>query len=134
MKKVFVITFLALFGISVSSFSLTGKKDNKLIAIWVYSGYEDELIQYVKSRRFKKDECGIKFKKNGKLIMRESVTWRSTPHMFYKNYKGSWEYTSDSTLTIKLNYEERKVQLCGEIVELNTNSLKIKRGCNTNQK
>jgi hypothetical protein len=55
MKKVFLVIFSVLFGSSFSSFNLPNEKDYKLMAVWVFSDYEDEIIKYVKSESFKKD-------------------------------------------------------------------------------
>ena len=128
MKKVFLVIFSVLFGSSFSSFNLPNEKDYKLMAVWVFSDYEDEIIKYVKSESFKKDESGIEFKKNGKLTKRQNVGSCGTPPITYGNYKGSWKYTSDSTLTIKYNYWGGKSEQDWEIIELNSNSLKIRRG------
>ena len=84
--------------------SQTENNQNELISVWVYSDYENEVIEYVKSKNFNKNESGIEFKKNGKLIKRQNIGWCGTPPITYDNYDGSWEFSSDSTLTIIYDY------------------------------
>ncbi len=72
---------------------------NNLIGTWVYHG---EKAAYAKQRSIPKGRCFI-FKKGGKLIVRQNAGWCGTPPITYRNFEGSWELTSDST--IRLSYK-----------------------------
>lgn len=127
MKKVPFIIFTILFGAGISSFNLQNEKEDQLIGVWVYSGSDDGMITYFKSESFKEEKSGIEFKKSGKLNKRQNAGWCGTPPITYKNYKGNWKYTSDSTLTIEYDYWGGKAEEDWQVIELSADSLKVKR-------
>ena len=98
--KIIILTSLL---IILSSFILNSTTlDEKLLGTWVYSNYENKSIQFKKKRSFQSDKPGIQFKKNGTLMKRQNSGWCGTPPISYKNYKGFWKTTSDSTINIHL--------------------------------
>ncbi|CAN5366759.1 hypothetical protein BH09BAC5_BH09BAC5_12140 [soil metagenome] len=101
----FYIVLCIFLGLGFTSNQTTVKINNKqLIGTWVYSEYKDELLYYEKKNKFEKDKSGIEFKEGGKIIKRQNASWCGTPPITYANYDGTWEKSSDSTLTIIYQY------------------------------
>ncbi|MHB1276765.1 MAG: hypothetical protein ACYC1Q_00020 [Bacteroidia bacterium] len=127
MNKSLSILISVLFAIGLISLRESGDIKDDLIAVWIYSDSENDVLNYKKHDKFKDDEPGIEFKKNGILKKRQNVGWCGTPPVTYRNYDGSWERTSDSTLTIKYDYWGGKAEEDWLIVEMTAENLKIKR-------
>ena len=114
---------------SFTSFIRMQKTADPMIGIWVYSDYDDtdQTIRYEKVKSFKEDEPGIEFKANGKLIKRQNVGWCGTPPIQYGNNDGTWQKTSDSTITISYTYWGGTAEEDWQIVQVNDTKLIVKQ-------
>lgn len=106
MRKLLIILSLIIF----TSFTFLNKEKNKLTGTWLYSKYENEISELVKVDRFDKNKDGIAFTNEGKLIVRQNVGDCATPPITYGNTKGTWNFTSDSTLTMKYDFWDGKIE------------------------
>ena len=61
-------------------------------------------MTFKKRFKFKRKEFGYQFKKDGKLIKRQSVGWCGTPPIKLGNYNGTWVMINDSILNMKYHY------------------------------
>ena len=107
MKLLKTTLLLGLILILVYSFRLHRlQSDNEkmIIGIWVFHNHENQISAYKKKKKFDNKEGGIEFKENGLLIKRQNSGWCGTPPIDYGNFDGTWESTSDSTLTIRYKY------------------------------
>jgi len=97
----FVLSFLI-----TTSFDPKGTDTEKLIGVWVYSGYDKEqnIVIYERRSKFDDDEAGIEFRQNNKLIKRQNTGWCGTPPISYGNYDGKWEVLTDSTIHLQYDY------------------------------
>jgi hypothetical protein len=101
-------------------------KNEDLIGVWVFSIYKDDCMEYTTMKSLLKNESGFVFKKNGRLIIRQNSSWCGTPPIEYKNYNGTWKYTSDSSILINYKYWGGKAAMELKIIDLNPNILKLK--------
>ena len=96
--KISIIGILLLF----MSFNTISKFDleSKLIGKWSYYSNNNESVAWTKVEKLDLTKSGLEFKQKGKLIVRMSSGSCGTPPITYKNYKGTWRKTSDSTLIL----------------------------------
>jgi len=126
MKTFKIALYFGVILILSPSFKIKYKDLNEeIIGVWVYKNYNDSSSEYKKKNSFDKNEPGIKFKRNGKLIKRQNVGWCGTPPITYDNFQGTWKITSDSTLTIRYKYWDGMAEEDLLIVELNNKKLII---------
>ncbi len=125
MKQHLFLAIAIVFLYSFDSFDKTIQQD--LVGIWVNKSYENSQTTYVKHSNFKKNEAGIEFKKEGKLIVRQNVGWCGTPPITYGNHNGTWEQTSDSTVTITYKYWRGIAKEDWLILAVSEKQLKVKR-------
>lgn len=126
MKTKLTIISIIIFAFGFYSFNKPEKKYHGLIGIWVYKSFDKDIIEYRKSDTFVHDEPGLEFKNKGKLKKRQNTHWCGTPPVVYRNYRGTWALTSDSTLKIKYKYWGGKAVEDLQIVELSESKLKLK--------
>lgn len=107
-------------------------KNEDIVGVWVFSIYKDDYIEYTKMKSLNKNESGFVFKKNGRLTKRQNSSWCGTPPIEYKNYKGTWKYTSDSTILINHKYWGGQAESELLIIDLNQKSLRLKILSNKN--
>lgn len=125
MKAFKIIFSLFLIG-SIFFGSTAFRSTNTIQGLWVFEKYEDEHRYWKKAKRFAKDKPGLKFLANGKLIKRQNVGWCGTPPITYGNYKGTWEWTSDSVIHVTYDYWGGKAERNWRVVKLSDHSLVIK--------
>ena len=100
--------------------------NNDLIGVWVFSNSENGVHEYNKVSNFIVNESGIEFKKNGKVVKRQNVSFCGTPPVTYDNYPGSWTRISDNSIAISYEYWGGSVNQNWKIVDLTDQKLKIK--------
>ncbi|HLP52925.1 MAG TPA: hypothetical protein VK154_18680 [Chitinophagales bacterium] len=98
--------------------------------LWVYNNSElwnsEYVGVYVKANSFKKDEAGMAFRANGKMVKRQNESWCGTPPVIYKNYPGKWEAVDNSTIAIEYKFWGKGWQKARlRVVSLNDDTLKI---------
>jgi hypothetical protein len=126
MKKALSISLMVLIMVGLSSsITYNSKKDN-LMAIWVYKSYKDGIMSFVSSKKFKRKKPGIEFKNTEQIVKRQNVSWCGTAPIKYGNFNGTYEFTSDSTLTIKYDFWEKKSEQDWQIIKLTDKRLIIK--------
>ena len=123
-----VITILLL----TSLFAFTERERTiaeKLIGTWVYDKYEEEAKVFNKETNFQKDNSGIQFLEDGKLLKRQNVGWCGTPPITYGNDEGTWTMSNanDSIVTIKYEYWGGKIEAEWKIIQVDKEQLKVKR-------
>lgn len=126
MKNLFATLIIVLFSLGSTSFTPVDENSNNIIATWVYSDYNNGIIEYVRAKKFKQNKPGIEFQKDGKLRKRQNSGWCGTPPINYKNETGYWKFNPDSTLSINYTYWGGKMQEDWQIIEISPEILKIK--------
>jgi hypothetical protein len=96
-----------------------------LINTWVQDGYEDGKIVYTRNNEFVHDRPGVAFDANNKLSKRQNAGWCGTPPITYRNYPGSWDWTSESTLTLRYTYWGGEAELDWQIHSLTADQMVI---------
>jgi len=109
----------------MNSFQKESKLEDKLIGVWIYNVAEGDQITYDKAKKFKKDVGGIEFKKDGKLINRENMSWCGTEPVTFKNYNGTWKISPDSIITITTEYDRDKEEETLKFVSVDDHTLKV---------
>lgn len=127
MRKIALILPPLLFLIGLTSLSSNNEETNKLVGVWVYSKYDNQISEFVKKQDFEKDQPGIQFEAGGKLVKRQNVGWCGTPPITYGNYDGHWKINPDSSLTVKYDYWGGKIEENWEILFLSHRELNVKR-------
>ncbi len=122
--KLFLIPFL-FFGFKPNETAVIN--NNELIGTWVYSTYKDDLLYYKKKNNLKKDNAGIEFFKSGKLIKRQNESGCGTPPITYKNFNGSWEKKTDSTISLTYQNWGGMYQEEWQISSLTKDKMVVKR-------
>lgn len=117
---------LLLIGLAIYSFQSAEDESGDLLGVWIYTSYDNGVVELTRSSSLKHDEPGIEFKKDGKLKKRQNVGWCGTPPISYGNYGGTWKMTSDSTLTIYYNYWGGKSEEDWQVLRLEKNRLRVK--------
>jgi hypothetical protein len=126
MKRIYVIIVFLLLTCGFYSFVRENEQKVRLIGVWVYSGSENGVVEYIKSDSFDRFKPGMEFKKNGVLIKRQNTGWCGTPPITYGDYGGMWKRTSDSTFKMRSEYWGGTTLENWRIVELNARVLKVK--------
>ncbi|MGV3630421.1 MAG: hypothetical protein ACO1O6_04420 [Bacteroidota bacterium] len=114
-----------LFGLFLFSFGEKTERQSDILGYWVLGNYEVESATYHRRADFAKDEPGVCFQKNGKLLKRQNSGWCGTPPITYKNYEGSWEQKTDSTLLIRYKFWGGMAEEEWQITYLEGNIMKI---------
>jgi hypothetical protein len=96
-----------------------------LINTWVQDGYEDGKIVYSRHDDFVPDRPGVAFKNDNKLFKRQNAGWCGTPPITYRNYSGTWEWTSDTQLTMRYQYWGGEAELDWQIHSLTSEQMVI---------
>ena len=135
MRKVLIITISTLIFFGLNSFTKSNNPFDELIGTWHSTVIEGgHAVEYVRGKKPLEEidqfafGGGIKFMENGELIVRDIAGYCDTPPIAYRNFGGSWEVLSDSARRIKLKYNlhREKWELEWEILELDSNNLKVK--------
>jgi len=108
-----------------SSFYDVDKTNESILGVWVYSHAKNSIMEYVRADSFDNSKPGLEFYRSGKMTKRQNGGWCSTPPITYANYEGTWEFTSDSILTLSSDYWGGKQKQEWKIFELSTDSLRI---------
>ncbi len=119
---VFLVVALVLFSFSKEK----EKKRSDLLGYWTLGNYEVETTTYHHRPDFIEDKAGICFQENGKLLKRQNSGWCGTPPIHYKNYEGSWEQKTDSTILIRYKFWGGNAEEEWQITYLDEHVLKIK--------
>lgn len=126
MKNVLPLLLLLFVLIAASSDKKATPK-KQLIGIWLIE--ENETSQnnasFQRTKKFKKDEPGIQFRKNGTLIKRQNSGWCGTPPISYTNYEGTWDMTGDSTLSVQYEFFDGTIEEDWKIIKVDKKGLKI---------
>ena len=125
MKNTRLITVSILLVLGCYSFNMANNENQDIKAFWMYVDHKKGITSYVKVDSFAVNKGGIAFKEEGKLIKRGIAGWCATPPITYSNSEGTWKQTSDSTLTIRYNYWNGKMNEDWHIVKLSLDSLKV---------
>ncbi|MCE3295632.1 MAG: hypothetical protein K0R65_1346 [Crocinitomicaceae bacterium] len=112
-------------GILFFSFGEKKVPNPGIIGHWVLGNYQVETAVYHRRSDFDKDKAGIWFQDNGKIVKRQNSGWCGTPPITYKNYDGTWEQTSDSTLVIRYKFWGGNAEEEWLITYMDKNILKI---------
>jgi len=98
-----LITFLVASMMSLSHVAPDPVNKDLIYGVWT-AGDWDSGISYVQIAEFAHDKPGIEFHRDGTLTKRQNVGWCGTPPISYGNYDGTWEWTSENTLTVKYEF------------------------------
>jgi hypothetical protein len=110
------------------SFQTEDDLQDKLIGFWVLREYKGQEAFYHRSRNFLADSPGVRFMKEGKLIVRLNNTLHTLPGKYYDNYQdydGSWKRI-DSTFILKYNSQNGEVKEAWELSHVDSNTLIIR--------
>ncbi len=119
-----IISIFLLF--TILSFNKSENTINQnLIGVWVYESHQDKKMKLKKRFKFKRNQFGVEFKKNGKLIRRQNVGWCGTPPITYGNVDGTWKANNDSLVTIKYEYWGGESEEDWKILYVDKKELKI---------
>ena len=100
--------------------------DEKLFGVWIMTEQIENELTFKRSKLFDKNRGGLKFLRNGHLVFRQNVSWCATPPIEYKNYKGSWNISNGTKLSMGCAYWGGDSQQVWEIIILNESELRIK--------
>ena len=100
---VFILSIISLVSCKQSYIDLNS---DPIVKTWVYSEFDEglEAYIYIASHSLKNDAPGFIFRGDGSLTTRRNSGWCGTPPISYTNYKGTWKYTSDTTLWLSTQF------------------------------
>lgn len=126
MKKALLIFLpIALAIIALSSFTTDYSEKDELFGVWVELGDKNGNTIYSRSEKFESGKAGISFQQDGQLIKRQKIGFCGSP-ITYGNHKGTWEITSDSTLSIRHGNWRGQIEQDWQIIELSDDQLTVK--------
>lgn len=116
----------------IATLFISAPVDSKVnvTGLWVYNNSEswnrEYVGVYVKANSFKKNESGMAFRANGKMVKRQNESWCGTPPIIYKNYTGKWEVIDNSIVAIEYKFWGNGLQKARlRVVSLNDDTLKV---------
>lgn len=78
-----------------------GEKD--LIGFWIEDKNSNGNGHFFKKNKFKRNNSGFQFKKNGQLVARFNNSFCGTPPITYENTNGKWSINEDNV--VKIEYD-----------------------------
>lgn len=102
------------------------KELGTLFQKWVFVDYGDEGTLYESRSRFKEDEPGMEFKKDGTLVVRQNAGWCGTPPISYANFTGTWTAISKTEVALEYPFWGGTMKRTMTIVKLNKKELFVK--------
>ncbi|MCP4520304.1 MAG: hypothetical protein GY827_01185 [Cytophagales bacterium] len=125
-KPLLILSTLLLIIVGIQLFASEKVQNKGIIGTWVYSDYSNQNLHYHSALDFDEDQSGICFYKDSTLVKRQNIGWCGTPPISYGNYKGTWKYTSDSTITIRYEYWGGHAEEDWLLIEVKPQVLKVK--------
>lgn len=98
--------------------------NSELIGSWIDPQYTDTLITYARSENLLKNQYGITFESNNKLIQRQNSGWCGTPPICTADYEGTW-HSNDSIVNFTVGYWGGTADFNWKILTLDNRKLVI---------
>lgn len=125
MKLTLTALFLLLLSVSCQKVETPVDESNTdLIGSWINPQYTDNLVTYSRATNLVKNQFGIIFKSDNKLVERQLNGWCGTPPITTADYEGTWT-KNDSIVNITVGYWGGTAQYTWKIVTLNKQKLVI---------
>ena len=130
MKKISTFIFVIVLAISFQFCTDDPTSSNlpeNLEGVWIFKSFEDEIYTMQKAYILEKDNSGLVFYNNGKIVERKNSGWCGTPPVSYSNFDGSWKSESGNKLNIKVGYWGGTEKYTIEIISLTGSNFIYKR-------
>jgi hypothetical protein len=125
MKKNFLfLIFIIILISSCAKDEIKFDPDNPLIGIWDYSGQEENVTLFIRSRELSNSFC-YRFNADGTLIERNISGFCGTPPVSYTNYQGNWTLLNDTLIKVDVIYYDGKRSYNLDIEAVDANTLKV---------
>lgn len=124
------LVILIMLSFSISNTAQTSKiNKGKITGVWLFADYlyAEQHMVYKRFKALGKDSSGFQFLPAGLLTSRRNSGFCGTPPIQYRNYGGSWKFTSDSTITIRYKFWGGVSEEDWKIIELSQTTLIVKR-------
>lgn len=93
---------------------------------WVFESYEDDLVNLQRAEALDEQEYGFIARSDGEFLERKNAGFCGTPPITYSNFDGKWEFSDKNLIDIKVGYWGGETEYQIEIVELDSEALKIR--------
>jgi hypothetical protein len=98
--------------------------ENLLPGIWNYSGYQDNVSIFTRSKELI-DNHGYSFFKDRTLIERKNAGWCGTPPIMYADFDGIWSQVNDTLIKVNVGYWGGQTKYSLDIESITETCMKV---------